>query len=96
MKSLKETVAFYGTFFVVCTVAVLISILFRGYCLSLLWAWLIVPVFHLPKLSIAAALGLCVIVNFLLSPKRAEESLGESLMVSGVVLVLGYVIHLFI
>lgn len=96
MKNLKKTLVFYGTAFLGCLVVVLLSILFRGYCLSLLWAWLIVPTFHLPKISIAAALGLAVVLNFLLNPKHAEASLGESLATSGIVLLVGYLISLFI
>ena len=43
-------------------VAVPITI-WRGYVLSVLWAWFIVPLFGLPALSIPLAIGLMVIVS---------------------------------
>jgi hypothetical protein len=39
--------------------------IWRGYALTVLWAWFVVPVFHLPVLSIAPAIGLSLIVSFL-------------------------------
>jgi len=36
-----------------------------GYVLSVLWGWFIAPMFHLPQLSVVAAIGLMVIVSYL-------------------------------
>ena len=72
------------------------GVLVRGLCLSVLWGWLIVPVFHLPRLSIAAALGLSLVLNFFhpttTSNKKVSGVLGEMLAM----LLTGYIIHLFL
>lgn len=34
----------------------------KGYVASLMWAWFVVPTFHLPILSIPAAIGLSYVV----------------------------------
>lgn len=36
---------------------------FNGYVLSVLWRWFIVPVFHLPVLSIVQAIGISMVVT---------------------------------
>lgn len=41
------------------------SAIWRGFVLSLLWAWFIVPLFGLPALSIPYAIGLSIVVGFL-------------------------------
>ena len=39
--------------------------LWRGYVLSIIWGWHIVPVFGLPAISVATGWGISVIVGFL-------------------------------
>jgi high-affinity Fe2+/Pb2+ permease len=41
------------------------SSIWRGFALSILWGWFIVPVFGLPALSIPFAIGLSLVVGFL-------------------------------
>lgn len=38
---------------------------FRGYALSVLWGWFIVPTFDVQPLSIAPAIGIAMMVNYL-------------------------------
>ena len=57
-------------------VAVMVgSALWRGYVLSTLWGWFVVPLFGLPKLAIAPAIGLSLVVGFLTyqTPPDVEE-----------------------
>lgn len=42
-----------------------ISAVWHGYVLTKLWAWFIVPIFHLPVLTIAPAIGIVIVLNFL-------------------------------
>ncbi len=73
----------------------LAAILARGFVLTVLWGWFAVPVFGLPALGIAPALGLTVLLNYLLNHKKDNQSLlgifGGALAALGV----GWVIHLF-
>lgn len=39
--------------------------IFRGYALSILWGWFIIPVFHLPPLSVPYAIGFALVVSYL-------------------------------
>jgi membrane protein CcdC involved in cytochrome C biogenesis len=41
-------------------------LLFVGYILSKLWLWFIMPVFHLPELSLGYAMGLGLIFDLIL------------------------------
>ena len=87
--------AVIGKFFVMLPLF-LAALVVRGFCLSVLWGWLIVPVFHVPALTIAAALGLSVFLCYLLRHQKEAGGfwtiLGEGVVALGV----GYLIHLFI
>ena len=72
------------------------GVLIRGLCLSVLWGWLIVPVFHLPRLSIAAALGLSVVLNFFHPASTKDKTLKGTFSEMLAMLLIGYVIHFFI
>jgi hypothetical protein len=79
----------------------------RGFVLSKLWLWFMVPVFHLPVLGIVAAIGISLVIGFLTadsSPTVCEDkrSTGEKFgAILGVlfspflVLLVGYIVHLF-
>lgn len=41
------------------------AILLNGYALSVLWAWFMVPVFHLPEIGIAQASGISLVVGMM-------------------------------
>lgn len=51
--------------------------LLLGWAVSKLWIWFIVPVFHLPVLSIPAAIGLALIVKFLTEDIDLNKQEGE-------------------
>ena len=49
-----------------------------GYVLSMMWGWFIVPVFHLPTLSIVQAIGVGMVVSFLVrSYFMAKEDINK-------------------
>lgn len=66
------------------TFAVLVPIaIWRGYVLSILWAWFMVPTFGLPALSLAAAIGVAMVISFLTyqhsNCQEKEQSFGDKL-----------------
>jgi len=57
--------------------------IFSGYALSVLWGWFIVKTFGLPGLTIPAAIGLAMMVNYMthqLNDKKNEDDVGLILM----------------
>ncbi|MDP1688621.1 MAG: hypothetical protein Q8L47_00620 [bacterium] len=79
-----------------------VAILFsNGLALKLLWGWFMVPIFGLPLISLAEAIGICLIVGFLTSqyiPKKDEENneaLIHSIASPVTAIVFGWIIHLF-
>jgi hypothetical protein len=71
------------------------AILARGFVLTILWGWFAVPVFGLPALSIAAAIGLTVLLSYLLNHTKESVSLGNIFIQALAALGAGYLIHLF-
>lgn len=87
-----------------------ISSIFNGYALSVLWGWFVVPVFHLPELSIVPAIGIAMVVSYLTyqennCEKEKEErgSFGEVIMLGTMAAIIkplfalffGWIVHLF-
>jgi hypothetical protein len=61
-------------------IQVIIGVIFKGYVFLKLWAWFVVPVFHLPQFSLSYAIGLIVIVSFLTHqtmPQKEGRSAGQ-------------------
>ena len=72
------------------TFPIVIGTLMRGWALSILWAWFVAPFFGLPDVSIAQAIGLSAIGQYLIGtndiPKRSESDEDKSvtyLMIKG-------------
>lgn len=42
----------------------LVRVLLSGFVLSVLWRWFVVPPFGLPELTVAQALGIALVVNY--------------------------------
>lgn len=64
-----------GAIFVVgllTVVAVPLAIL-RGFVLTKLWAWFVVPFFGLPALSIPLAIGISLLIGFLAQSPTAKD-----------------------
>ena len=82
---------------------VVLSALWRGYVLSLLWAWFVVPVFGAPPLGIPAALGLSLLVAALTAqhmrigtPKDLGYAMGVALLAPPATLLFGWIIKHFL
>lgn len=81
---------------VVGTVGVLgLTSVLRGYVLSILWAWFMVPIFHLPELTIVQAIGVSFVVSFFTTTIKEEKvnaekrkSFGAIMMEVGIFLAL--------
>ena len=70
--------------------------LFRGYVLSHLWGWFVVPL-GVHALGVLPAVGLMVMVDYLLgNVSRKAEDVLDVLATPLVALLLGYIVHLFI
>lgn len=85
-------------------VLVVISSILRGYVLSVLWGWFVVPTFGLPALSIPIAIGISLILAFTthqISVKKEEDkSFGTQfsniILHPLLVLAIGWIVTLFI
>lgn len=68
---MKKENAFEVFFIVIFAVAigifvVMLDLYFTGYVFINLWDWFIIPIFNLPKLSIYTAIGISIVVRFLI------------------------------
>jgi hypothetical protein len=92
--------------FGVITLMIGISAVLNGWVLSILWAWFIVPLFHLPQLSLPAAIGLALIANMLRgfnAPQKDSDEkdkkwgtlLARIFLAPLFVLFFGWVVHLW-
>lgn len=45
-------------------VLVSLSVVINGFVLKYLWIWFIVPVFHLPELTLAQAFGVAMVISY--------------------------------
>lgn len=88
--------------------AFVIGPILKGLVLCKLWAWFIVPVFHLPGLSIVYAIGIGIVLNTFMPssfPKSDDkkksatamsmELILKPMLVPAVSFTFGYVVHLF-
>lgn len=83
------------------------SIIWKGYVLTVLWGWFACPLFDLPKLHLAPAVGVALMASFLThqyvdcQPKDEEpgEKLAGLLVLSFLwplmALAIGWIAHLF-
>jgi hypothetical protein len=88
------------------TFALLLSLrtLIHGYVVATLWAWFMVPLFHLQPLSLAASIGVMLPVSFVTSHGYADiptEKLGIQLLVAFIIrplvtLLLGWIVHFYL
>ena len=88
-------------------VLMILSPIWSGYALSILWRWFMVPLFGFCDLSIPYAIGLTLIVRFLthiqVYDKDNREHFNEKLVFSiaiaifspAFVLLFGWIIHMF-
>lgn len=87
------------------------STVFRGWVLSLVWSWFVVPTFDAPQLSIAIAIGISLLIGMFSRPSPSGSTSTSvksnsaaqllfaglySILLSSMTLVLGAIVHLFI
>lgn len=79
--------------------------MWRGYVLSVLWAWFITPFFRQPPLSIALAIGVSLMVSMLTNHRTGREiekeatvfhGFGMGLLVPAIVLAMGWIVSKFL
>jgi|WetSurSiteA1Bulk_404760.scaffolds.fasta_scaffold00214_26 hypothetical protein len=73
---------------------------YQAWVLTILWGWFIVSTFHLPELSIPAAIGLTLIIGMFKTYKTSKEKVELSdaiaaLLVPLIILFFGWLVHLF-
>lgn len=59
---------------VLAAVAIVVSAVMNGYVISVLWGWFVVPLFSVPPLSVATAIGLSLAVGMLVSHSSPSNS----------------------
>ena len=73
-----------------------------GLALRVLWGWFVAPVFDVPTLSIAQAIGIQYVIGFVTyhySGKDERETVEKAAVAVGtplVFLAVGYIVHLFV
>jgi putative Mn2+ efflux pump MntP len=84
-----------------------LSSMWRGYVLTVLWGWFVVPTFGLSALALAPAIGLAMVVSFLTHQSdatkeqegdfstRMARAAGYALVMPALVLGIGWVVHQF-
>lgn len=84
-----------------------VSALLRGYVLSILWGWFMVPTLGLPQLSVVQAIGIAIVVSFLTHQvndyEEKERTGGEKItravamavLIPFFALLFGYIAHQF-
>lgn len=89
-------------------VTAVLSVLWNGYALSVLWRWFVVPVFGVPALSVSYAIGISIVMGYLTHQyqstasdgktwqKQFSDSLAYCLAKPAISLLFGWVVTLFI
>ncbi len=82
-----------------------IGAIVNGYVFSILWGWFVVPVFHVPELGVATAIGLSMVVTYLTAHYDGDKAkdpeakswapLAYTVMRPLVALGLGAIVHHF-
>lgn len=84
-------------------IALVVSVLFNGYALTILWRWFVVPTFGLVQLSIPAAIGFSLTVSYLTTRSSELKSDDDdiaaafirALLLPTLVLAFGYIVQLW-
>ncbi|MCU4119322.1 hypothetical protein [Variovorax sp. N23] len=78
------------------------SATWRGYVLSILWGWFMVPAFGLPGLTVPLAIGLALVIGFLTerSAKKKEDfdwgiAIAQLIFSPAIALLIGWIVTRF-
>ena len=77
-----------------------ILIVINGFVIQHLWGWFVVTTFALAPLSIPAAIGIALVAHYVTWNYSGEHNVGSPMITTlmirpGVVLLTGYIVHLF-
>jgi hypothetical protein len=72
-KSATTGLACIGLF-VLSAVAIVVGSIMEGWVLSKLWGWFVSPLFGVPSLSIAAAIGFALVISMLTHQSTSSDS----------------------
>lgn len=64
---------------IIVIIPALVGSIVNGWAFATLWGWFIVPIFALPSLRLAEAIGVALIVSFLTAPRMKQDEITESL-----------------
>lgn len=81
-----------------------ISSIWSGYVMTVLWSWFIVPVFALPMLGLAQAIGVKLLCNMILAKVPSNDKsdgdfarvVGYAVLVPLLALTIGWVVKQFV
>ena len=89
-------------------ILMVVSSIFNGYALSVLWGWFIVPTFGMPALGVVPAIGIAMVVSYLThqtheSEKKDDDGIGVKIFKAVILslgkpaftLLFGWIVHLF-
>jgi hypothetical protein len=85
---------------------VLLTAILRGWTLTILWKWFLIPIFHFPPLTVVQAIGFTFVLGFLIGGKNIDwgkktsledffSQIGTVILQCLIVLGLGWVITQF-
>jgi len=84
---------------------VVLSSIWSGFVLSIVWEWFMVPAFHLPQLSVALAIGISLTIRMVVAQyyedskdadKEVTKAISSAIVYPLIVLIFGYVVHQFV
>lgn len=84
-----------GTIAIIGVITILGAIL-NGFVISILWGWFMVPIFHLPELSIIPATGISLVVSWFVSHSEINKGHETDYKKAGTALIIKPIIYLFI
>lgn len=88
-------------------IGIVVNSIINGWVLSILWSWFVSPLFGLPNLSIAGAIGFALVVGMLTKQQTTNNSdketseliaaiISNAVVVPLITLFIGWVISLYI
>lgn len=97
----------YTLIFIGAIVVLILSSLWYGYVLSVMWGWFVAKALHLPSISVPLAIGLSSVVSMFrsYSDTKHKDSAPQEVFTRAAaysffapifVLLFGYIIHLFV
>lgn len=74
METIVSNIVVISGFITVTSTILFVSAIVNGYVLAVLWGWFIIPVFHVPSITLFQSIGLAITASFLLDRLKTEKS----------------------